>query len=977
MEQAIARAAVPGPLEGAVLELSAREPHMLTDADSVWVVLEGWVDLFMVRQRGGEPIGARCHTARILKDKAIFGVDWAALPAGWGMLLVAAPGTRVLRATREKLLNLASDPARTAEVHALVESWIATICQAVASDLEPRNYIPLEPGVTVVVPRDTKPLLAREGVVWVKHLQGQGRFLGNPDLPAIGADGKLFPVSGPAWLEEQPMNQLAVSSTAVALQDDGAGRQAIADFQHVAFSGLIWNLQAAGERERQRLINRQKAEDARLDRSLRQLSIALRRKHADSFAFDEDASALMAACYAIGAVQGIEFKTHPDLARSVALKDPVAAIARASAVRYRKVAMGENWWKREGGPLLAFRESDARPFALLPKGSHYEYFDPVELTRGRVTAELVGQLEPFAFAFYRTFPAARITAKDLLLFGVRGSWRDVFAIVAMGVLTGLLGMAMPIMTQSLFDTIIPGAERHRLLELGVFIASASIASVMFQLTRGFATLRLEGKMEAVVQAAVWDRLLKLPVPFFRKYSAGDLAMRGLSVSAMRQILTGSALSSLFAGIFSVFNFALLFYYSRKMAFVATGLTAVALLFTTVVGYSQVRYQREMTEIRGRIAGSVLQFILGISKFRVSGTEGRAFMGWAAPFARQKLLSLKSRKIANWQAVFGSVFPILSSVAIFWIMAWLMTQPDATPLSTGEFLAFNAAYGQFASSMLQLTSVGVALLGIVPLYERARPILDTVPEVDPSKAFTGELAGGVEISHAFFRYAEDGPLILKDVSIDVRPGQFVAIVGPSGSGKSTLFRLLLGFEKLESGAIFYDGQDIASLDVQSVRQQMGVVMQNASLFSGDIYSNIICSAPYTIDEAWEAAKLASFDRDLRDMPMGMHTIIGDGGSGLSGGQRQRLMIARAIVGKPRILLFDEATSALDNETQAVVAHSLDLLKATRIVIAHRLSTVVNADKIFVMEHGEVVQSGTYEELINQEGLFAELAKRQLA
>jgi ATP-binding cassette subfamily C protein len=334
--------------------------------------------------------------------------------------------------------------------------------------------------------------------------------------------------------------------------------------------------------------------------------------------------------------------------------------------------------------------------------------------------------------FYRAFPSTAITARELALFGLRGSWGDVLVIVLMGILSGLLGLAMPIMTKSLFDTIIPGAQRHRLLELGVFIASASLASVMFQLTRGFATLRLEGKMEAAVQAAVWDRLLKLPVPFFRRYSAGDLAMRGLSVTAMRQILTGSALSSFFAGIFSVFSFALLFYYSRKMALVATGLTFVALLFTALMGYLQVGCQRQITELRGRIAGLVLQFIMGIAKFRVSGTESRAFMAWAAPFSRQKLLGLKSRRISNWQTVFNSVFPLLSSLAIFWIMAYLMSQPDATPLSTGEFLAFNSAYGQFAGSMLQLTSVFIGVLGIVPLYERAKPILESVPEVDPSK-----------------------------------------------------------------------------------------------------------------------------------------------------------------------------------------------------------------------------------------------------
>ena len=211
---------------------------------------------------------------------------------------------------------------------------------------------------------------------------------------------------------------------------------------------------------------------------------------------------------------------------------------------------------------------------------------------------------------------------------------------------------------------------------------------------------------------------------------------------------------------------------------------------------------------------------------------------------------------------------------------------------------------------------------------------------------------------------------------INAGEFVAIVGPSGCGKSTLFRLLLGFEQPEAGSIFYDAQDLKGLDLNSVRRQIGVVLQNSTLFRGDVFANIIGSKPLTLDDAWEAARLAGLDNDLRQMPMGMHTVITDGGGGLSGGQRQRLMIARAIVSKPRILLFDEATSALDNNTQAIVSRSLEGLKATRIVIAHRLSTVQNADRIYVFDEGNVVQSGTFTELIQQDGLFAALAKRQL-
>jgi ATP-binding cassette subfamily C protein len=299
------------------------------------------------------------------------------------------------------------------------------------------------------------------------------------------------------------------------------------------------------------------------------------------------------------------------------------------------------------------------------------------------------------------------------------------------------------------------------------------------------------------------------------------------------------------------------------------------------------------------------------------------------------------------------------------------------LDTGHFLSFNAAFAQFFAATLGLTGALTASLNAIPLYERAKPILQSVPEVSPAMAPPGELSGAIEINQVSFRYAPDGPLVLDDVSIRIRPGEFVAFVGPSGSGKSTLFRMLLGFEKPQSGAIYYDQKDLAGLDVGAVRRQLGVVLQNGQLMPGDLFTNIVGAAPLTLDDAWEAARMAGLDADIQAMPMGMHTFIGEGASTLSGGQKQRLMIARALVKKPRVLLFDEATSALDNRTQAIVAQSMQRLNATRIVIAHRLSTVVHADRIFVIDAGKVVEQGRYAELMALNGHFAALAKRQIA
>jgi len=344
------------------------------------------------------------------------------------------------------------------------------------------------------------------------------------------------------------------------------------------------------------------------------------------------------------------------------------------------------------------------------------------------------------------------------------------------------------------------------------------------------------------------------------------------------------------------------------------------------------------------------------------------------------LTFRAGSIENLVEVFNASFPLITSAALFYAVLWLAEQAAQTgdpPLSPGDFVAFNAALGGFLMQTLSTGLTAMQALAIVPLYERARPILEARPEVDTTKADPGELAGEIEVSRVTFRYQEDGPTILSDISLRIEPGEYVAIVGPSGSGKSTLLRLLLGLETPETGCVYYDGRDLALLDVQRLRRRIGVVAQSGAIRTGSIFSNIAGSLPLRESDAWEAARMAGFDEDIRQMPMGMHTVVQQGGGTLSGGQRQRLIIARAIVTRPRILFFDEATSALDNRTQAIVSESLRELQATRVVIAHRLSTIIGADRIHVMQAGRIVQQGGYQELIGREGLFAELVKRQVA
>ncbi|MGB0839867.1 MAG: ATP-binding cassette domain-containing protein, partial [Chitinophagales bacterium] len=396
---------------------------------------------------------------------------------------------------------------------------------------------------------------------------------------------------------------------------------------------------------------------------------------------------------------------------------------------------------------------------------------------------------------------------------------------------------------------------------------------------------------------------------------------------------------------------------------------------------KLTYYRKMIAVEGKLQGMLFEFISGIAKIRVAGAEKRVFSIWAEQFAKIKKLAFGAGKQQNKLEVFNNAYPILTNMLFFtFLYLFYMQTKEAgaarLPITVGAFMAFITAFRQFLYECLDMGYAIITSMYIIPMYERVKPLLEAEPESSLASEDPGVLRGEIEVSHLNFHYDKDSPLILKDVSVHIKAGEMVAFVGPSGSGKSTLMRILLGFEKPASGSVYYDGQDLSSLDVNLVRRQIGVVLQHGELMAGDIFSNIIGNANLSLEDAWEAARLAGLEEDIEQMPMGMHTVISEGAGTFSGGQRQRLMIARAIVHKPRILFMDEATSALDNRTQQIVTESLERLRATRIIIAHRLSTIMNADRIYVMEAGRVVQQGTYEELLQTEGVFKELAERQL-
>ncbi len=655
---------------------------------------------------------------------------------------------------------------------------------------------------------------------------------------------------------------------------------------------------------------------------------------------------------------------------------PIEAIAQLYHIRTRRVTLTNKWWHQDCGPLLAYNQEKNRPVALLPlTAAKYEIFDPIEYIYIPLNHKTAQELASVAYTFYRPLPDKKITAFDIFKFAFRGRYKDLLIVLNTGFLATILGMMTPLTTGIIIDKAIPDADKGLLIQIGLGLLAASFGVTIFQLTRSFATLRLKTLSTASTQAAVWDRLLKLKPDFFRQYSTGDLQNRVSAISQIRSLLNTTILTTIFTSLFSLLNLVLLFIYSLPLALIAVAVAVLTSIVTIGSGVLTRRKLRPLEQMSGEIFGLTVQLIGGISKLRVAGAEERAFAYWAKKYSQQVRLMLSTQLIEDLANVFNTALPTVSSIFLFALTVYLIQEPE-TGLSMGKFLAFNAAFGTFVSGVTSLSQTALSILEITILWERTQPIIESEPEVNLNKSDPGQLSGIIKLEHVSFRYRPDTPLIIDDITLEIEAGEFIAIVGPSGSGKSTIVRLLLGFETAVAGTIYYDGRDLSTLDVSAVRRQLGVVLQNVRLNSASIFENIACGALVTVDEAWEAAEMAGFAEDIEQMPMGMHTIVSEGGGNLSGGQRQRLLIARALVLKPRILIFDEATSALDNRTQGIVTESLEKLGVTRVVIAHRLSTIRHANRIYVLQAGKVLQSGSFAELAVQEGLFASLIARQM-
>lgn len=964
--------------EGKVVTVRGNQPLLLNTEQAVWMVSAGTVDLFSVLVENGIVASARSHVCRLNPGQVFFGIAPAKQERERGLVAVGSLETTVLQLPLKRLQQLAADQEFSAiGISALIDQWVAVLLRSFKIGMIPQNCQNLLPPAGEAQFNQYTAYKPHKGVTWVRHQEGTSHLMGLGHLPPIRTEN-CFPVDEKTWLYAHTKIVLEYIQTLdlIAHSDFWAFLQ---HFHRFVLESLTIIGQLEVVKEQERLKQKARDETISLNNAFFNLVAVVTPEHGEMGATTADP--LLSACQVIGQQLGIHFVPHPDAQKG---RNTIQDIVRASRVRMRRAVLKGQWWRHDNGPLLAYKTEGEQPVALLPiSAKKYVLFDPVAKTRTPVTAKIAEALTGIAYIFYKPFPDHALTLHDILKVGFHGTRSDIVTIVMMGTLGAILGMIVPVATGIIFDTIIPGADVNQLVQIGLILVVCAAGTLVFEITKALAMLRIEGRTDCSLQSAIMDRLIALPTTFFRHYSAGDLANRSLGINMIRQILAGVTVQSVLSSIFSILYIGLLFYYDTKLAWVALAMTAVIVLVTSTLGFLYVRYERPITEMEGKITGVVFQLITGISKLRITGTEDRAFAVWTKQFSEKRKMALTSGQIQNVLKLFNAVIPVIALMVIFYFVMdsirEALLDPTKEQLSTGNFLAFLSAYVTFQTTLIGMSLSLVNSLKVIPLYNRLKPILVALPEVDAKKAHPGEITGNIEISHVNFRYKPEGPLILKDLSLEIRSGEFIAIVGGSGSGKSTLMRLLLGFETLESGTIYYDGKDLAKFDVLEIRRQIGVVLQNSQIMAGSIYDNIVGagSVDLTQDDAWEAARMAGCEEDIRALPMGMHTVLPPGGGSLSGGQRQRIVIARAIIRKPRVLFFDEATSALDNRTQAIVSESVEQLQSTRIVIAHRLSTIINADTIYVMDQGQLVEKGTYKELMKAGGLFAELAKRQMA
>ena len=963
---------------GTTVPCAGNLPVQLDNADNVWFIDQGAVDLFLLEYRDGVEQAAPQHLLRREAGGLLPGVasnvqDDKDKGTTLSVVAKGLPGT-VLKRLPVALLS----DVHPAELAEQTDTWLTDVTVALSRFVGrfPRPTALAEPGLTRTLGPST--LSVRRGVVWVSEpSRGASLYMDMIDYAELaqlsGPHEEVIPLTRASWLSLFAEAEISGKSSET-LAKEGLLLPALASFHAVAFALERLNRRLAvvddANLERERTTSHRTAE-----RAARQRLFNIYDLPVDREARVED-TALADALEVIGGHQGIDFRIP---ARSGSSDTPIGLvdILDASGVRARRVRFREEgrWWRGDSNALLAFRADDGQPVALLPaKFGRYREIDPVSKRSVRMTADRAAALQQEAWMFYPPLPPGNVTPGDLLRIALHGSAGDLLRLVLAGIPGGLIKLLPAIVLGFVANHVTAGGSTGALYPVAVALAGFGLLGALLHLLQSTAMMRLEGRSASRVEAAFWDRLMRLPPSVLHRHPAGDLAMSGMTFQNLRDGLQGLVADSLLSIIFLLPVFGVIFFYDSTLGIVALVFSLASLLVTAALGMRQISpYGRMISAVR-RVAGRLFQIVGGIAKLRVENAEGSAFAMWARDYREQKRAEIELSGLEGHSRAFGAALPFIAAAVLLFAVVTL----DDRNVPVGDFLVVYIVFIAFQSAIARLGESFGTVAAMVPAFDQMRPLLTAIPEEEVEGEPVERLGGEILFDHVSFRYDPDGPLILDDVTIRARPGEFVAIAGESGAGKSTLFRLALGIDRPSAGAVYYDGRDLKHLNLKQLRRKIGSVPQSVRLHPQDLWDNIVAHHEgTTTDEVWQTARTAGIETEIKAMPMGMLTMVGASGSVLSGGESQRVTIARSLIGNPRIMLLDEATNWLDNESQAEVMHNLALLTSTRIVIAHRLSTLEQADRIYVLQAGKVMQSGSFTELMEVEGVFKELVKRQVA
>ncbi|KPI02547.1 Xenobiotic-transporting ATPase [Actinobacteria bacterium OV450] len=645
--------------------------------------------------------------------------------------------------------------------------------------------------------------------------------------------------------------------------------------------------------------------------------------------------------------------------------DAVAGAAAACGLRARRVRLDEELTRRPRHPLLAERAGDGVPVVLLPGRRRWR---AVPAGTGRAVpldASAQAALDPFGWRFHRRLPYAAPEGWSLVRHCAAGAFGSLALALCAGLLATVLGFGVPLGAVRVMRAALSG-EGDALLWTCLFLALAVGGSVLCAHVRDRAAVHFQGHVQSVMEPAVWDRLLSLDLPFFRRRSTARLLGHANGVTRFRQLLGDGALDVVLGAVFTSCALGLLLFLDPRLGLAGAGTALLLAVLVGWLGWFQQAHDRHVHDSVDDAQALLYPALTGIDEIHLYGCERAVFDRWWRVFSKQKAADTAGLRYAEVSsALLAASQPVL--LAVLLSVAWWTGQGPA------GFIAVGFAGAQLAVAVGTLHHALQTVFAVGPVHARLKAILRAAPETPPGSRLPGVLRGEIELRDVTFSHPGAQRPTLEGVDLHIRPGEFVAVVGPSGAGKSSLLRLLLGLDTPRSGQVRYDGQALAGLDREAVRAQLGYVPQDSKVLRGDLRSVILGGVVAASDaDAWEAAEAAGIADDIRRLPMGLRTRVSDGDSGFSGGQLQRLLLARALAKRPRILLLDEATSALDNATQDEVSRRVARLGVTRVVVAHRLSTIRQADRVVVLDGGRVVECGTYGELARSGGALARLA-----